>query len=213
MKQYIAIAGNIGAGKTTTAKLLSRHFQIELYLEKYLENPYLADFYKDMRKWSFHSQVFFLTKNFSNHLEIQQSPESCIQDRTIYEDSEIFAANLYQQGWMSRRDYETYAALYTEMLKVLQYPKLIIYLQASTPNLVDRIHTRARDFEKNITPEYLQQLNSLYEAWIERVKTRTEVVTIDTNQVNLLADSSACEDFCNRIQAQYFSNKSFVKID
>jgi deoxyadenosine/deoxycytidine kinase len=207
MKQYIAIAGNIGAGKTTTAELLSNHFQIGLYLEKFLENPYLSDFYSDMQKWSFHSQLFFLTKNFSNHLEIQHSPNSCIQDRTIYEDSEIFAANLYQQGSMSRRDYQTYAALYTEMLKVIKYPTLIIYLQASTPNLIERIHSRNRDFEKNITQEYLRQLNSLYETWIEKVKTKTEVVTIDTNQMNLLTDSTACQAFFARLKSQYFLGK------
>lgn len=201
MKQYIAIAGNIGAGKTTTAKLLSKHFQIRLYLEKFVENPYLEDFYQDMRKWSFHSQIFFLTKNFSNHLEIQHSPKSCIQDRTIYEDSEIFAANLYQQGLMSQRDYQTYTNLYTEMLQVLKYPDIVIYLQASTSNLIDRIRSRNRAFEKKISEHYLEQLNGLYDEWIEKIKTKTSVMTIETDQVNFLTDQQACQNFFEKLSS------------
>jgi deoxyadenosine/deoxycytidine kinase len=166
-KYFIAVAGNIGAGKSTLTQLLGDALNWQPFYEANTENPYLADFYTDMRQWSFHSQVFFLGKRLEHHRQLLDHPRTAIQDRTVYEDAEIFARNLYQQGHMSDRDYDAYRSLYQAVSAFLPPPDLIIYLQSSVETLQNRIHQRGRDYERNISPDYLLQLNRLYDSWIE----------------------------------------------
>lgn len=166
-KRFIAIAGNIGAGKSTLTGMLAEAFGWEPYYEANAENPYLADFYQDMQRWSFHSQVFFLGKRLEHHHQLLQHPGSVVQDRTVYEDAEIFARNLYEQGNMAERDYDAYRRLYEAVRAFVPPPDLIIYLQGSVETLVERIQKRGREFEQNISPEYLKRLNHLYDQWME----------------------------------------------
>jgi deoxyadenosine/deoxycytidine kinase len=167
MKKFVVVAGNIGVGKSTLVTMLSQKLGLEPFYEPVAENPYLADFYKDMSAWSFQSQVFFLTHRLRSHFDLAQRNDSIIQDRSIYEDAEIFAQNLYVQGNLQKRDYQTYRELYETMLRFLPHPDLVIYLRASVPTLLNRISGRGRDYEKAITADYLQGLNNLYESWIE----------------------------------------------
>lgn len=164
--QFIAIAGNIGAGKSTLTGMLAQHFGWQPFYEANAENPYLADFYADMPRWSFHSQVFFLGKRLEHHRQLLDHPGSVIQDRTVYEDAEIFARNLFVQGNMSERDYDAYRRLYRAVASFLPPPDLIIYLESSVETLVKHIEKRGREYERHIAPAYLQQLNTLYEDWI-----------------------------------------------
>lgn len=166
-KYSIAIAGNMGVGKSTLTRLLTEDLGWTPFYEAVDDNPYLVDFYKDMRQWSFHSQVFFLSRRLHYQREIANHPDPVIQDRSIYEDAEIFARNLHQRGNMSHRDYQVYRGLYEEFIQFLPRPDLIVYLKASLPTLITRIHRRGRDFEQDVSPLYLQQLNELYTAWIE----------------------------------------------
>lgn len=166
-KYSIAIAGNMGVGKSTLTRLLAKDFGWTPFYEAVDDNPYLADFYKDMRQWSFHSQVFFLSRRLRYQREIANHPGPVVQDRSIYEDAEIFARNLHQRGNMSQRDYQVYRDLYDEFIQFLPQPDLVVYLKASLPTLIERIHRRGRDFEQDVSPLYLQQLNELYNAWIE----------------------------------------------
>ncbi|NLE76201.1 MAG: deoxynucleoside kinase [Chloroflexi bacterium] len=168
MKKFIAIAGNVGVGKSTLTKLLSSYLCWEPFYEAVDDNPYLADFYRDMKTWSFHSQIFFLSRRLQHHHQILERPGTVVQDRTVYEDAEVFARNLYLQGHMSERDYHSYRALYESVIQILPPPDLVIYLRAPVPTLLERIQSRGRDFERSISAEYLQQLNALYEDWIER---------------------------------------------
>lgn len=167
MKKFVAVAGNIGVGKSTLVTMLCERLGWEPFFEPVAENPYLADFYHDMTAWSFHSQVFFLTHRLRAHFDLAQHPSSVIQDRSVYEDAEIFARNLYMQGHMRERDYQTYRELYETMLRFLPPPDLVIYLRASTHTLSDRISRRGREYERSISVDYLQSLNNLYESWIE----------------------------------------------
>ena len=166
-KYSIAIAGNIGVGKSTLTRLLADHLDWTPFYEAVDDNPYLADFYRDMPQWSFHSQIFFLSRRLRLLRNMLSHPGTVIQDRTIYEDAEIFARNLFQLSNMSKRDYHVYRGLYEEFIQFLPAPDLLIYLKASVPTLIERIHRRGRDFEQEVSPLYLQQLNELYEAWIE----------------------------------------------
>jgi deoxyadenosine/deoxycytidine kinase len=166
MKHFVVIAGNIAAGKTTLTQLLSQELGWEPFLESVAENPYLADFYADMQRWSFHSQIFFLSRRLVHHRQLLERPNSVIQDRSVYEDAEIFARNLARQGKMTERDYRVYRSLYEAIISILPPPDLVIYLRASVETLQSRIARRGRHFEQNIDPDYLQQLNALYEDWI-----------------------------------------------
>lgn len=168
MKRFIAVAGNIGVGKSTLVTLLSERLGWQPFYEPVTENPYLADFYKDMRTWSFHSQIFFLTRRLLIHRKLLDHPTSAIQDRSVYEDAEIFAHNLFRQGLIDGRDYNSYRELYQVLTVFLPPPDLVVYLRASVPTLVERIKSRGRDYERQIEPEYLWQLNELYEEWIAR---------------------------------------------
>jgi deoxyadenosine/deoxycytidine kinase len=167
MKKFVAVAGNIGVGKSTLVDLLCRRLEWAPFYEPVTENPYLADFYADMDQWSFHSQVFFLAHRLRAHYQLAQHPDSVVQDRSVYEDAEIFAKNLFMQGHIRQRDYQTYRDLYEAMMRFLPPPDLVIYLRASVPTLLSRIASRGRDYERTIAPEYLQSLNDLYEDWIE----------------------------------------------
>ncbi len=167
MKKFITVAGNIGVGKSTLIELLSKALGWEPFYEPVAQNPYLADFYGNMHAWSFHSQIFFLIHRLQIHYELSQSPNSTIQDRSIYEDAEVFARNLYLQGYFQERDYETYTALYQTLCRSLLTPDLVVYLRASSSTLTQRIAKRNRPYEKFITLEYLNQVNRLYDEWID----------------------------------------------
>ena len=167
MKKYIVLAGNIGAGKSTLVGLLAERLGFRPYYEPVAENPYLADFYADMERWALHSQLFFLTHRVRTHRTLSHDPCSVVQDRSLYEDAEVFARNLYMQGALSERDWATYRELYRAVAELLPPPDLVIYLRASVPTLKKRIAKRAREFEASISDEYLAGLNALYEEWIE----------------------------------------------
>lgn len=166
MKRFVAVAGNIGVGKSTLTELLSQDLGWEPFFEAVNDNPYLSDFYADMERWSFHSQIYFLSRRLRHHWQLLQRSDPVVQDRTVYEDAEIFACNLHRQGLMEERDYRSYCELYDVVTTVLPPPDLIIYLRASVPTLEERIRNRGRSFEQNISPTYLEQLNQLYEEWI-----------------------------------------------
>jgi deoxyadenosine/deoxycytidine kinase len=195
-KVFVGIAGNIGAGKSTLTAMLGQRLGWEPFYEANAENPYLADFYIDMPRWSFHSQVFFLGKRLEHHRQLLDHPGSVVQDRTVYEDAEVFAKNLYRQGQLSERDYDAYLRLYSAICAFVPPPDLLIYLEASVDTLLHRIHHRGREYERRIAPEYLDQLNQLYAAWITGW-TACRVVTINTDDIdfqNVSAHLSQIED-------------------
>lgn len=166
-KRFVAVAGNVGVGKSTLTALLSQRLGWRPFYEAVDDNPYLKDFYADMQAWSFHSQVFFLSRRLQHHRQIIDYPTSAVQDRSVYEDAEIFARNLYRQGHMSERDYQTYRELYQAMNLFLPPPDIIVYLRASVPTLLQRIALRGRPYEREIQPAYLEQLNELYDEWAD----------------------------------------------
>ena len=167
---HIAVAGNIGSGKTTLTNLLSKHYGWEAHYEDNDDNPYLNDFYEDMQRWSFNLQIFFLNSRFSQIIEIKNMDKTVIQDRTIHEDAYIFAPNLHAMGLMSTRDFENYFSLFNLMSSLIDPPDLLLYLRASVPTLVNQIQKRGRDYENSIRIDYLKRLNERYEAWIESYK-------------------------------------------
>jgi deoxyadenosine/deoxycytidine kinase len=188
-KQFIAIAGNIGVGKSSLTRLLSDSFGWEPFYEAAAENPYLADFYADMKHWSFHSQVFYLGKRLEHHRQLIDYPGSVVQDRTVYEDAEIFARNLYVQGQISERDYDAYRRLYRAVSSFLPPPDLIVYLRANVSTLLEHIRRRGNDYERSIAPAYLEQLNALYEAWIGDW-TACPIVTIEMDGMDFLQNTA-----------------------
>jgi len=196
---FIGIAGNIGVGKTTFTKLLAEKYNWDEYYESVIDNPYLSDFYGDMNRWSFNLQIYFLQHRFASQVEISNNKNGVIQDRTIYEDVEIFARNLHELGNMSDRDWITYKNLFSNMVQFLKKPDIIIYLKASTDTLISRIKTRNRDFEKNIDPEYLHQLNNAYNTWAKNEKS-LKILTIDTNNFNVFKDKEKLEDIYKIIE-------------
>ena len=196
---FVGIAGNIGVGKTTFTKLLAEKYNWDEYYESVIDNPYLSDFYGDMKRWSFNLQIYFLQHRFASQVEISNNKKGVIQDRTIYEDVEIFARNLHDLGHMSDRDWETYKNLFSNMVQFLKKPDIIIYLKASTDTLISRIKTRNRDFEKNINPEYLYQLNNAYNTWAKNEKS-LKILTINTNNFNVFKDKEKLEDLYKLIE-------------
>lgn len=182
--RFIAIAGNIGAGKSSLTGLLAKHFNWEAFYESVDNNPYLADFYDDMRRWSFNLQIYFLSSRFRHQKQMLESAESFVQDRTIYEDVEIFAKNLHKMGLMSDRDFKNYEALFREMADYLRAPDLLIYLRAQVPTLVRQIQQRGREYENTIRIEYLERLNRLYENWIKDYE--HEKLIIDTDDLDFV---------------------------
>jgi deoxyadenosine/deoxycytidine kinase len=199
MKKYIAVAGNIGVGKSTLVEMLSQRLGWQPLFEPVAQNPYLNDFYSDMRAWSFHSQIFFLTHRLHSQFDLLQISGSVIQDRSIYEDAEIFARNLYLQGFISPRDYETYHDLYQTVSEFLSAPDLVIYLRASTNTLMERIRHRNRDYERTIQVAYLQQLNDLYEEWITGF-TLCPVLTIPADNLDFVANPRHLELISQKVQ-------------
>lgn len=186
MKKFVAIAGNIGVGKSTLVKMLCSEMDWDPFYEPVTENPYLSDFYHNMSAWAFHSQIFFLTHRLRAHFNLAQHPNSAIQDRSVYEDSEIFARNLYRQGNITDRDYQTYRELYETAVQFLPPPDLVIYLRASADTLIHRINSRGRDYERKISVEYLQNLNNLYESWIENF-TLCPVLAVPADDLDYVA--------------------------
>jgi deoxyadenosine/deoxycytidine kinase len=182
--KYVAVAGNIGAGKSSLTGLLAKHFNWEAFYESVDDNPYLQDFYEDMRRWSFNLQIYFLSSRFRHQKEMLNDDVNLIQDRTIYEDVEIFAKNLHEMNLMSDRDFENYEALFNEMSFYLRPPDLLIYLRAQVPTLVKQIQLRGRDYENTIRIEYLERLNNLYEDWISRYP--HEKLIIDTDDLDFV---------------------------
>ena len=198
-RKYIAIAGNIGAGKTELTEFLCSRYGLTPFYEPNDQNPYLADFYADMKTWAFRSQLFFLTHKFRLHLALQDEPGTVIQDRTIYEDAEIFARNLYRQRLIERRDFETYWELYQGIKRALRPPDLMIQLRCPVRTLRRRIRARGRSFEQDIPAAYLRRLNRLYEEWFARYDL-SPVVALDTDELDYLTDLVDCVDLLDRIE-------------
>lgn len=200
-KQFIVIAGNIGVGKSSLTGRLAVALGWTPFYEAADENPYLADFYADMPRWSFHSQVFFLARRLQHQRRLWEQAGSFVQDRSIYEDAEIFACNLYRQGTLSARDYATYRALYEGILGLLPPPSLLVYLRASVPTLLHRIAVRGREFERAIAPEYLARLNDLYDEWISHWK-ECPVLTISADDNDFVNNPDDFARIVDMIRAQ-----------
>ncbi|GET27014.1 deoxynucleoside kinase [Prolixibacter sp. NT017] len=198
---HIAIAGNIGAGKTTLTSLLSKHYGWEAHYESTDDNPYLDDFYHDMQRWSFNLQVYFLNNRFNQVLDIRKSGKTIIQDRTIYEDAEIFAPNLHDMSLMSTRDFNNYRSLFDLMTRLIEPPDLLIYLRASIPTLVNQIQKRGRDYENSIRLDYLKQLNQRYEAWISKYH-KGKMLIINVDEINFADNAEDLSKVIDRIDAQ-----------
>ena len=198
---FVGIAGNIGVGKTTFTEIVAEKFGWQAYYESVIDNPYLSDFYGNMKRWSFNLQIFFLHHRFSTHIEMSGNIRGVIQDRTIYEDVEIFARNLFEMELMSKRDWQTYRDLFENMTSFLTKPDLIIYLKASTDTLMSRINSRDRDFERNINPEYLHSLNISYDNWISGLKD-IPVYVIESDEFNIFNEPEKLEQYCNDIKSK-----------
>ncbi len=198
-RRYIAVAGTIGAGKSSLVEFLCEHYDIKPFFEPNEQNPYLADFYDDMEQWSFASQIYFLTAKFRLHLELDATHQNVIQDRTIWEDAEIFAENLNQNGLMDDRDYETYRRLYESVRTQIQPPDLMIYLRCSIDAVKKRIAMRGRDMEQDIPTDYLSELHTLYEDWIESYSL-SPLVIIPTDELDYVTDLVDCHDILTTIE-------------
>ena len=209
MKKFIAVAGNIGVGKSTLVDLLCTHLGWEPFYEPEANNPYLADFYQNMDAWAFHSQIFFLTHRLRIHRQLISQPNSAIQDRSVYEDAEVFAHNLYLQGHITPRDYETYRELYLVLSEFLPPPDLVIYLRASVPTLVERIVKRNRDYERTISQGYLAQLNQLYEDWIRNF-VLCPVLTVPADDLDYVAHPEHLELVVRKVQEKLTGKEEVV---
>ena len=199
--KHVAIAGNIGAGKTTLASILAKHFNWEVHFEDAVNNPYLSDFYNDMHRWSFNLQVYFLNSRYTQILDIQKGNKTIIQDRTIYEDAYIFAPNLHEMGLMSKRDFENYFSLFETMSNQVQPPDLLIYLRASIPTLVSHIQSRGREYEGNMSLDYLKRLNEKYENWINNYKIGN-LLLINVDQLDFKNNQDDLSEIVQRVSTQ-----------
>ena len=198
---HIAVAGNIGSGKTTLTTLLANHYKWDAHYEDVDDNPYLNDFYDDMQRWSFNLQVYFLNSRFNQVLDIRKSGKTVIQDRTIYEDAHIFAPNLHAMSLMTSRDYDNYFSLFKLMSSLVEPPNLLIYLRASVPTLVNQIQKRGRDYENTIRLDYLTRLNERYEAWITSYKLG-KLLIVDVNNLNFQENPKDLSHIIDRIDAE-----------
>ena len=198
---YIAVAGNIGAGKTSLAELLSKHYSWEAHFEDVIDNPYLDDFYNHMERWSFNLQVYFLNSRFRQLKNFKASNKDFIQDRTIYEDSSIFAPNLHAMGLMNQRDFKNYQSLFGLMESVVEGPDMLIYLRSSIPNLVHKIHKRGREYENSISIEYLSRLNERYEAWISTYD-KGKLLIVDVDQYDFVENKDDLGKIIEKIDAE-----------
>lgn len=199
---HVAVAGNIGSGKTTLAGLLAKHYGWDPNYEDVDDNPYLNDFYQDMQRWSFNLQIYFLNSRFNTILDIQKSGKDVIQDRTIYEDAYIFAPNLHSMGLMSTRDFENYFTLFNLVSSLIDPPDLIIYLRASIPTLVNQIQKRGRKYESSIRLDYLKRLNERYEAWVESYKLGALLI-VDADNYNFPDINEDLSVVIDKINAQF----------
>ena len=209
MKKFVAVAGNIGVGKSTLVSMLCNRLDWQPFYEPVSENPYLADFYANMSAWAFHSQIFFLTRRLRIHYELSQHPGSVVQDRSLYEDAEIFAQNLYMQGFIQERDYLSYRELYETAIQLLPPPDLMIYVRGSVPTLMNRISKRGRDYERTITPEYLQSLNDLYETWISNF-VLCPVLTIPADDMDYVAHSGHLNLIIEKVDEKLTGNEEVL---
>ena len=195
---HIAIAGNIGAGKTSLTELIAKHYGWEAHFEDVIDNPYLDDFYTHMERWSFNLQIYFLKSRFQQLLAFKNSPKNVVQDRTVYEDAHIFAPNLNAMGLMSQRDFKNFYDLFNLMESLVDGPDLLIYLRSSIPNLVNKIHKRGRDYENSISIEYLSRLNERYEAWISTYD-QNKMVIIDVDDIDFVDNKDDLKTIISKI--------------
>ncbi len=198
---HVAIAGNIGSGKTTLTRLLAKHYKWKAHYEDVEDNPYLDDFYNQMERWSFNLQIYFLNSRFRQIMEIRKTGKKVIQDRTIYEDAYIFAPNLHAMGLMTNRDFENYRSLFDLMESVTEGPDLLIYLRSTIPNLVNQIHKRGREYENSISIDYLSRLNERYEAWIHDYD-KGNLLIIDVDNLNFVDNPEDLGQVINKIDAE-----------
>lgn len=198
---HIAVAGNIGAGKTSLTELLAKHYKFEAQFEDVIDNPYLDDFYNHMERWSFNLQVYFLKSRFHQLMQIRQANKDVIQDRTIYEDAFIFAPNLHAMGLLTKRDYDNYYSLFELMEAMIEGPDLLIYLRSSIPNLVNKIHKRGRDYETSISIDYLSRLNERYEAWISQYN-KGKLLIIDVDYMDFVENPTDLGTIIEKIDAE-----------
>jgi deoxyadenosine/deoxycytidine kinase len=201
MKKFIAVAGNIGVGKSSLVNLLGARLGWEPFFEGVADNPYLKDFYANMRAWAFQSQIFFLARRLRDLRALMDYPKNVVQDRSVYEDAEIFAKNLYRQGFIAVRDWKTYHELYEALIALLPPPDLIVYLRASVPTLQARIAQRGREYEKTIAPDYLAQLNSLYEEWIAEFRLGP-ILIVPADKLDFVANGDHFDLVAQKIQAK-----------
>ena len=198
---HIAVAGNIGAGKTSLTELLAKHYKFEAQFEDVIDNPYLDDFYNHMERWSFNLQVYFLKSRFQQLMQIRAAKKDVIQDRTIYEDAFIFAPNLHAMGLLTKRDYDNYYSLFELMEAMIQGPDLLVYLRSSIPNLVNKIHKRGRDYETSISIDYLSRLNERYEAWISQYN-KGKLLIIDVDYMDFVENPTDLGTIIEKIDAE-----------
>ena len=200
---HLAIVGNIGAGKTTLTELLAKHLNFEAQFEAVENNPYLEDFYSDMKRWAFNLQIFFLNSRFRHIVELQNQGINMIQDRTIYEDAYIFAENLYDMGLMSARDFENYSDIFQSIIHYIKPPDLLIYLRASVPTLVNNIQKRGRDYESGIRLDYLSKLNDKYEKWISNYK-EGKLLILDKDNLDFANNKEDLGEIIQKIETELF---------
>ena len=198
---YFAIAGNIGAGKTSLTELLSTHYGWEAHFEDVIDNPYLDDFYNHMERWSFNLQIYFLNSRFRQLESFSNSNKKFIQDRTIYEDAHIFAPNLHAMGLMNQRDFNNYQSLFGLMESMIECPDILIYLRSSIPNLVHKIHKRGREYENSISIEYLSRLNERYEAWVSTY-TKGKLLVVDVDKIDFVENKADLGSVIQKIDAE-----------